>query len=243
MIEPIYLFFVKNFPSINDILIYSLPFTLLAYSCLYFAAFCKKHFQLETGLSRKIFHAQIFLIVSILQFSIGLPLMCLFGGCCSFIVLYALLQKRDHSLLSAIAREKDEPHERQFIAIPYLSTFAGGVLSNAFFPSVSFCGYLVTGVGDACGEVFGVLWGKKKYRPYSIFGINKEKSYIGSFSVFIGSFIAVFLFTIFHGIEISWLTILLVCLLGMLIEAFSPPAMDNFFMQIIPNMLLFYFIY
>jgi dolichol kinase len=128
--------------------------------------------------------------------------------------------------------------------IPLLATFLGGVSSNMLFPSIAFCGYLIAGIGDAVGELFGAPLGKHLYMPLSKLGFLNKKSYEGSFAVFVFSFIVLAIIlpqiqnTTHHFLTLSFIIAFIVTL----IEAYSPPACDNFFMQLVPNFLIFYFV-
>jgi len=234
-------FLLENIPSFNEILLFS-PLFILAISLeLFISGWLKKKFSLATGLSRKIFHFITFISVSIIQYSLGLPILCLYGASCGLVLLLVVVHK-NNILYDAIAREKDIPYQTSFIIIPYLSTLLGGVTSNILFPPFAIYGYLVAGIGDAFGEIFGTLFGKHTYTPLSFLRIKKQKTYEGSLAVFLGSFFALFFTQCFVN-NFSWyflITSLCIAFVSTLIEALSPPATDNFFMQVFPSALIGY---
>jgi dolichol kinase len=241
----IYNFFYLNTPDIKSIFIYSPIFLILIIVELNFAGFLKIKKNAPTGISRKTFHFLTFFSVAIIHLTLGLKIVCLYGACCVLVVLLTLYKGEGNRMFEAMARETDHPYKRTFIIIPLLSTFLGGLFSNIYFPAVAICGYLTAGIGDAVGEVFGSLWGRHKYKPLAIFGIQKYKSYEGSLAVFIFSFIVLCVgVNMLFPLTIDLLGLcLLIALCTTLVEAFSPPACDNFLMMITPNAMVYFFLF
>ena len=241
----LWVFFYDNFPTLKQICIFGPLFTMVITCELIFSGYLKFKYQLQTGISRKIFHFITFFSVSIIQFNWGLPLMCLYGACCCFIVIYSTFKGSGFIMYEAMAREKDAPKRTLFILIPLIATFLGGVSSNILFPSIAFCGYLIAGIGDAVGELIGTPFGKHKYAPLSKLGIHNKKSYEGSFAVFVFSLIVLLL--VLPQIQSTpfpqmIMLSLMIAFLATLVEAYSPPACDNFLMQVVPNCLIYYFV-
>jgi phytol kinase len=240
-IDTFFEFFIENFPSIKQIIIFSPLFLLLVSIELYLIGSYKKKHGTQTGLTRKTFHFITFFSVSFLQYFYGLPLMCLYGACCCLVIFIVIYLGNGNTMYEVMAREKDSPHRTLFIILPLISTFLGGVFSNILYPTIAFCGYLVAGIGDAVGEVFGSIYGKHKYKPLKIIGIQKYKSFEGSLAIFIFSLLVLICVMILMGLlstQIFFICIV-IALISTIIEAISPPGTDNFFMQLIPNALVF----
>lgn len=230
-------FFIENFPTIQELLLFFPVCFAWAYGCLFFAGYCKRYQGLPTGYTRKIFHFLIFTSVAVLQISAGLRIVCVFGAAASTVIFYAILRGDGHLLYEAIAREKDAPRRTYYIIAPYLATFIGGVTSNVFFGDAALIGYLVAGFGDAIGEPVGVRFGKHAYRVPSFGGVQSIRSYEGSAAVLLASFVAILLAVqlspSFRASESSlWLVL---ALISTLLEAISPHGWDNAVLQIVPS--------
>lgn len=234
-------FFVANLPTWKELAIGG-PLGLAgAFAALWLAGQLKRR-GVRTGYTRKAFHVLIFGTVAVLQWRLGTPAVCLFGGMTTLAVFYAVWRGPGNPLYEALAREKDEPHRTHFILVPYFTTLAGGLLSNMLFGPVAVAGYLVTGLGDAVGEPAGTRFGKHHYRVPSRASVPATRSLEGSAAVFVMSMAALAL--------AAWLSpsitlmphgaIKLVGIAGAaaLVEAFSPHGWDNATMQVVPSALV-----
>jgi phytol kinase len=140
--------------------------------------------------TRKIFHFLIFTSAAVLQTTRGLGSVVLFGLWTSAAVLAAVMRGRGFAFYDALARPKDAPHASRFITLPLLSTAAGGVLSNLFFPGTAFVGYWAAGWADAVAEPVGSRWGRHAYRVPSLFGVPAKRTLEGSLAVFLAALAA-----------------------------------------------------
>ncbi|MFC1736750.1 hypothetical protein ACFL1X_11580 [Candidatus Hydrogenedentota bacterium] len=234
-------FFIDNFPPWKVILVGGPISFLWALVCLAFAGFMKRHKGLRTGYTRKIFHFLIFFSVALIQWRWGTPIVCLFGGMTTCVILMAVYAGSGSLLYEAMAREKDEPHRTHYIIVPYFATLIGGLVSNILFGPVAVVGYLVTGLGDAVGEPVGTKFGRHKYRVPSLTSVKAVRSWEGSAAVLVMCWIATII-----GVSLSpelvfgWRSLLVVPILGLicaLAEAVSPHGWDNLTMQVVPAFL------
>jgi dolichol kinase len=101
------------------------------------------------------------------------------------------------------------------------------VLAYLFFDNmvVIAIGILTMSYGDGFASIIGLKYGKIKY---NIFGDNK--SYIGSFAMFIFTFITTIIAIIFYQITITILVLLVllfISLVSTLVEGITPRGLDN----------------
>ena len=239
VMNPYITFFINNFPTFNEFLFGFPPFLFWADGCLFLAGTLKQKHGFKTGYTRKVFHFLIFISAAVIQFGVGLRLLCLFGAATSIVILYAVVRGDGHLLYEAIAREKDAPHRTYYILVPYLATLIGGITINIFFRDAAMIGYLVTGLGDAIGEPVGTRFGKHIYRVPCFGGISAVRSYEGSSAVFFVSLIAIMIAFHFspnlHGTGNMFPLFLGLALLSSVVEAVSPHGWDNAAMQIVPS--------
>lgn len=234
-------FFVDNFPSGRAIAVGAPLGLLWAYLCLLLAGQLKRRYGLQTGYTRKVFHFSIFGSVVVVQGIWGTPIVCLFGGMTSLVILYAVVRGAGHVLYEAMAREKDAPHRTYFVVVPYFATLVGGLLSNMLFGPVAVIGYLVTGFGDAVGEPVGTRFGRHTYRVPSFGGVRAIRSLEGSAAVLASCAGAIVVGVVLcPQLELnawSWLKVPLLALGCALVEAVSPHGWDNATLQLIPSAL------
>ncbi|WP_174589851.1 hypothetical protein [Methanocella conradii] len=122
-----------------------------------------------------------------------------------------------------IRRKADSPNETIYVIMPMVSTVLGLAVCWALFghPAVE-VGMLCVAVGDAMAEPMGVLFGRHKYKVFSLMGSPSERSVEGSLVVLLSCSAIIFLFT---GSPIFSLA--LGAILS-LVEAVSPRGTDNF---------------
>jgi phytol kinase len=240
--NPLISFFIDNFPSLTQIVIWG-PLSLIwAYTCLLLSGHLKRAQQLKTGYTRKIFHFMILISAALIQSLWGVGTLFIFGAATSAIVFYAVFRGAGHLLYEAIARETDQPRRTYYIVIPYFATLLGGIVSNVLFGGVAVVGYLVTGFGDGVGEPVGTRFGKHTYRVPSFGPVKAIRSYEGSLAVLVVSVIAtaVGILTL-PDMTLGVESIPLIIIIGFvctIVEAVSPHGWDNATMQIIPSLLV-----
>jgi phytol kinase len=235
-------FLADNVPPLRTIVLGGPVGLLMSYTYLALAGHLKS-MGWKTGYTRKVFHFLTFISVTVLQAIWGLPVVCLFGGMSSLVLLYVIIRGAGHPLYEAIAREKDEPHRTYFIVIPYLATLVGGITSNLLFGSYSVIGYLVAGMGDATGEPVGTRFGRHTYAVPSLKSVKSFRSYEGSAAVMLVSAIAIFVgASVLPSLNVSLRSVIEISLISVvcaILEAVSPPGWDNATLQIVPSLLAF----
>jgi phytol kinase len=234
-------FFARNTPPTSVIFTLGPVFLVWAYACLAFAGYLKSARNLRTGYTRKTFHILTFLTAAALQVTVGLPIVCLFGGMVTVVLAYALLRGAGHPLYEAIAREKDEPYRTYYIIVPYVATLLGGIAGNIWFGPVALIGYLVGGLGDAAGEPVGTRWGKHRYVVPTFSQVKTTRTIEGSLGVFVASLVAiavgVLLTPEIHLRAACMISIPAIAMVCTILEAISPHGWDNATMQLAPAML------
>lgn len=237
--------FVEHFyelrPTLNQWLMIGLPTLVVAQLALSFAGYLRKR-KVKTGYTRKVFHFIIFCSAAPIQAKLGFSGLFAFGFAVSAVVFYAVLRGERSWAYKALAREKDAPHETRYIIIPWLATALGGLFANYFAGPYAIVGYLVAGIGDAVGEPVGTRWGKMIYTTPNFSGITSYRSVEGSFGVFIGSTVGVFLGFYLIGALPEWhmINVMLfvgLCFFAVVLEAMSPHGWDNFTMMLGPALL------
>lgn len=209
---------------------------LLFYASIsgWFAGWLRVKRNVRAPYTRKVFHFLIFTMAAVLQLTLGLPAVVLFGILVSLAVVYAVIRGKGYMFYEAMARPTDEPHRTLFVIIPLLSTALGGVIANLFFNQYSAVGYLIAGWGDAVGEPVGARWGKHRYKVPSLGKVKATRSIEGSLAIFLLGTLVGFLGLLLLGIPA--LTALWVAavagLVGAVVEAFSNHGIDNLTVQV-----------
>jgi len=190
--------------------------------------------QVAAPYTRKIFHFAIFTMAGILQLTVGLPGVVVFGSIVSLLVLWALYRGDDFPLYEALARPSDRPCRTLFILVPFITTALGGVLGNLLFPRFAFVGYLVCGWGDALGEPVGTRWGTHRYKVPSLGGVKATRSLEGSTAVLLGGCGAALAGLYFSGVPAATAAYVALAagLAGAAAEAVSTHGLDNLTVQL-----------
>jgi phytol kinase len=233
-------FFIQNFPSARALAVGGPLGLLWSFAALWFAGWLRQN-GTRTGYTRKVFHFLIFGTVAALEWRLGTPAVCLFGGMCTIAVFFAVWRGPGSLLYEALARPRDEPHRTFFILVPYFTTAVGGLVSNIVFGPLAVAGYLVTGLGDAIGEPAGTMFGRHHYRVWSLSSVPAERSLEGSTAVFVMS-VGALLLAAAASPQITLAAfgipkVLVIAAASTLVEAVSPHGWDNATMQIVPTAL------
>ncbi len=101
------------------------------------------------------------------------------------------------------------------------------ILAYLFFDNMVIIaiGILAMSYGDGFASIIGLHFGKKKY---NIFG--DQKSYIGSFAMFIFTFITIVVALIYYNISMSsntFFVLLGIAFIAALVEGLTPKGLDN----------------
>lgn len=105
------------------------------------------------------------------------------------------------------------------ISLTILSLFTFSHFSS---PYVGAIGILSMGYGDGLAGIIGSQWGKKKLSL-----INRQKTVLGTFTMFVVTFVVIASILIFVKREHSLLIALFLAVVGTLIELISPNGTDN----------------
>jgi len=101
------------------------------------------------------------------------------------------------------------------------------ILAYLFFDNMVIIaiGILAMSYGDGFASIIGIRFGKKKY---NVFG--DQKSYVGSFAMFVFTFITTVVALIYYGISLSSdvvLVLLGIALVAAVVEGLTPKGLDN----------------
>ncbi len=158
----------------------------------------KKYAGWKTAYTRKTLHFLIFFTAVGLHVWKGMPAVNILGVGMGIFVLFAVKAGDGNFFFESMAREKDSPRRGYFIVVPYLTTAAGGLISNLFFGTSAIMGYALCGAADAIAEPVGERFGKHRYLVPSLKKVRvAERSLEGSFSVLVVSAVLSWLFFVY----------------------------------------------
>jgi len=96
-------------------------------------------------------------------------------------------------------------------------------------------GILAMSYGDGFASLIGIKYGKKKYKI-----LKESKSYVGSFSMFVLTFLIIVFSLLFYNISFNFeKLVLLLCisLISSIIEGVTPFGLDNLSVPLITSLL------
>jgi len=101
------------------------------------------------------------------------------------------------------------------------------ILAYVFFDNmvVIAIGIFAMSYGDGFASILGVKFGKKKYK---VFG--EEKSYVGSFAMFVFTFIMTIVALLYYNISITFfvlLALVFIAFIASIVEGLTPKGLDN----------------
>lgn len=235
--------FIPPFP---EVLYYTLVSAAAILVSAVLAGALKKYAGWKTGYTRKTLHFLIFFAAVGLHLWGGMPAVNVLGAGMGIFVLYSVWAGNGSFFFESMAREKDRPSRGYFIIVPYLTTAAGGLVSNLLFGGSAVIGYALCGAADAIAEPVGVRFGKHKYRVPSLRKVQvAERSLEGSFSVLVVSLILSFLFFLYLyqlPPEKAMLFSVILSAAVVLVEALSFHGADNLTIQVAASGLAYLFL-
>ena len=101
------------------------------------------------------------------------------------------------------------------------------ILAYLFFDNMVLIaiGILAMSYGDGLASIIGIKFGKKKYKIW-----GDQKSYIGSFAMFIFTFITTIIALFYYSITITYyviLVLLFIAFVAAIVEGLTPKGLDN----------------
>jgi len=206
----------------------------------------KRYAGWKTGYTRKTLHFLIFFTAAGLHLWGGMPAVNVLGVGMGIFVLYSVWAGDGNFFFESMAREKDSPRRGYFIVVPYLTTAAGGLISNLLFGGFAIMGYALCGAADAIAEPVGVRFGKHKYRVPSLRKVKvAERSLEGSLSVFLVSWALSLLFFVYLyqvPFEKALIASFALSVILTLVEAISFHGSDNLTIQVTASGLAYLFL-
>jgi phytol kinase len=233
-------------PPYPQVLYFSLVSTIAILASGFLAGALKRSAGWKTGYTRKTLHFLIFFTAVGLHIWGGMPAVNVLGVGMGIFVFLSVKAGDGNFFFEAMAREKDFPRRGYFIIVPYLTTAAGGLISNFLFGECAVMGYALCGSADAIAEPVGVRFGKHKYRVPSLKKVKvAERTIEGSLSVFIVSLILSMLFFIFLY-QLPWtqtlVSSLILSMVLVFVEAVSFHGADNLTIQVAASALTYLFL-
>ena len=172
-------------------------------------------------ISRKILHIMVGNIAFLLPIFVTREIMA-FVAAAPFILLTFLMSP--HTPIKSI-RGKTSAAGHGIGLVYYSITWT--ILAYVFFNNmvVIAIGILAMSYGDGFASIIGVKFGQKKYNVFS-----DEKSYIGSFAMFVFTFITMIIALLYYEISITFyvlLAIAFISLIASIVEGLTPKGFDN----------------
>lgn len=99
---------------------------------------------------------------------------------------------------------------------------------------------IINGIGDGLAEPIGIRFGKHKYKTYALFTKKKyERSIEGSACVFITALLTIIIFSFSFSPTQFIIALITIPILMTLAEAIAPHSLDNPFLSLVGEILLF----
>jgi len=233
-------------PSYPQVIYFALVSAVAILASGFLAGALKRSAAWKTGYTRKTLHFLIFFTAVGLHIWGGMPAVNMLGIGMGIFVFLSVNAGDGNFFFEAMAREKDFPRKGFFIIVPYLTTAAGGLISNLFFGGCAVMGYGLCGSADAIAEPVGVRWGRHKYRVPSLKKVQvAERTIEGSLSVFLVSFILSMCFFVCLY-QLSWtqtlVSALILSMVLVFVEAVSFHGADNLTIQVAASALTYLFL-
>jgi dolichol kinase len=196
------------------------------------------------GLDRKLFHVGIFTGAVPAQLLLGFWGVMVYGSTIALLVLLGLLRGRDSALFRVLGRREDVEERANLVFFPLAATALGGLLSVLLVGEFAVLGYLVCGWGDAAGELVGRTMGRHRYTPLFSLGRRPKRTLEGSAAVLVlGSLGAWAGLGLLQQAPAQAVGVGVACgVAGMLGEAVSGKGTDNFWAQLLPSLLAWWFL-
>jgi phytol kinase len=172
-------------------------------------------------LSRKVLHIMVGNVAFILPIFVTREIMAFIAA--GPFILFTFLMSPYTPIKSIRGRTSSAGHGMGLVY--YSITWT--ILAYLFFDDmvVIAIGILAMSYGDGFASVVGVRFGRKKY---NVFG--DEKSYVGSFAMFVFTFITTIVALFYYGISITFyvlLVLVVIAFFAAVVEGLTPKGLDN----------------
>lgn len=159
-----------------------------------------------------------------------------------WIILFLLLMLSEHirnkihilnKMFKAVDRPEDQPYTLIWFSSQIISTLIVVIPFSVYFSKIDrigliFIPILINGLADGLAEPIGIAFGKHKYKTKACLSKREyERSYEGSFCVFIVSTIILLAYYNYMSINEYIFNVLTIPILTTLTEAFSPHTWDS----------------
>ena len=137
------------------------------------------------------------------------------------------------TMFKAVDRPEDQPYTLIWFATQVISTLVVLIPFSVFFSrnnkkNLVFIPILINALGDGLAEPVGIKFGKNKYKTKACCSKRVyERSYEGSFCVFIVSFIIILSFIPYMYINQFLFSLMTIPISSTIAEAFSPHTWDS----------------
>lgn len=171
--------------------------------------------------SRKVLHIMVGNIAFLLPIFITAEVMAFVAA--GPFILFTFLMSPHTPIKSIRGRTSAAGHSMGLVY--YAITWA--ILAYVFFDNmvVIAIGILAMSYGDGFASIMGIRFGKKKYNV-----CGDEKSYVGSFAMFVFTFIATIIAVLYYGVDITnylLVVLLFISLVAAVVEGITPKGLDN----------------
>jgi len=117
------------------------------------------------------------------------------------------------------------------------------VLAYVFFDRLEIIaiGIFAMSYGDGLAALFGLRFGSKTYAVF-----DDEKSFVGSFSMFLFTFVFMVIALLFYSVRISSMILMylvLIALVAMVVEGLTPKGLDNLSVPFVCAFLYWFLVY
>ena len=202
----------------NDLIGVAIVYVYVALLLVLTEKFLSKRYPIA---GRKLLHIMVGNIAFILPIFQTREIMA-FIAACPFI-LFTFLMSRHSPIKSIRGKTSEAGHDLGLVY--YAITWT--VLAYLFFDhkEIIAIGILAMSYGDGLASIIGIRFGKKKYQFF-----KDVKSYIGSASMFVFTFITMIIALLFYDISLTLeTTFLLMCIavISAIVEGITPMGLDN----------------
>jgi len=201
------------------------------------------HYNVKVNYTRKVIHMSYFLWPQLLDkelstynkdkytefWNVWIVLFLLFLGCKHIRDKITII----NTMFKAVDRPEDQPYTLIWFSSQIISTLIILIPFSVYFSRIHkinlvFIPILINALADGLAEPVGIRFGKNKYKTRACLStVEYERSYEGSFCVFIVSFIIIMFYLPYLHTNQYIFCLLTIPILTTLTEAYSPHTWDS----------------